>query len=793
MKKSVQVIISVFALVLAINTSASQLFVDPVRGDDGNDGKTAITAFKTIQKARDTVRTLNKDMKSDVIVHLRGGRYQLNETLFFDYQDSGSDGHAVVYRAYEKEEPIICGGRKVTGWKPVEGKPYFVAPVPERKAVKRKSPFKDNRTLPLHPRFYSCQKLSDEGFAAYFSQLYVNGVRAERARTSNVLTSSREEWWDNPETKAFYDGIYVNKSEMQNYTNPEDVRLLYLEEFKTLDAPLEAILPCDEDEMILKMKQPAFVKGSSWERFQPSSQFFIINALEELDEPGEWYLDQKKDVVYYYPRKVDGDLNKAEVYAPRVECLVKVDGTVMRRVKNMRFEGITFQHGNWTDPKDNYLGLSQAEIYKTYTSEFPGQVIVNYADNVSIVRCTVRHMGSCGIQFYEGCKNSLIEGNVTYDTTGAGITIGRWWFHKFECPPSSICVDTMVRNNVVRNTGRDYWQGTGLNIFVAYDCKVHHNDISDTAYTALHARAGGSEDGRVYIHPQIGKIEYKWNKVSRGFAGHKWGIGDGGHIYMHGRLPNSIITENYSLYANRSVNMEYYPDNDTIKSVWTNNVSRYSKAKNSFYKKAQSTVHHNYSDNRVTAGVQHHTLVKDENWPAEAIAIMDKAGLQPEYRDLLKSIYGHENLAQGKTCWASSELNDTASAKAGCDDNWETMWHTSDGGDGQAWWAVDLGAAHVIQRITILPRQDLYEAHVRSNLEVQASNDREFKTYDVLAERNDIPWYHKKPSATSHTRASNMWEQFLNVDGSYRYLRVKANNTNGDLNFAEFSAYGYRK
>lgn len=765
-----------------LTATAPLFYVDPLSGADTNDGSTPERAFRTIEMARDSVRKirLSQNQYTDITIALRGGRYELNETLFFDYRDSH-----VIYRAYKDEQPIICGGRKVVDWKPVDGKPYFVASVPERKAVKRESDVKDNRILALHPKFYQQQKLSDDGFASYFAQLYVNGVRAERARTNDVRTSSREEWWDNSETKAFRDGIYIKRSDIKSYTNPEDVRLLWLELFKTMDTPLESIIPCDEDEVILKMKQPAFLKGTAWNRISPNVEFFIINALEELDEPGEWYLDQKKDLVYYYPRTVDGDLNKADVYAPRVECLMKIDGTPMRRVENLKFNGITFQYGNWTDPKDNYLGLSQAEIYKTYTSEFPGQVVINYADSVTISNCTIRNMGSCGIQVYEGCNNTLIEGNVTFDTTGAGITVGRWWFHLSECPPQSISTNTMVRNNVVRNTGRDYWQGTGINIFVAYDCKIYHNDISDIAYTALHARAGGSD---AYIHPNIGNLEYKYNKVSRAFAGHKWGIGDGGHIYMHGRYPGSIIRENYSLYANQSVNMEYYPDNDSYKALWTENVSRYSKSKNSFYQKAESTVTHNYSDNGITDRVTEHTFVENDQWPEEAQKIMAKAGLQPEYKHLLGTIYGHDNLTLGKPCKSSSDMDGTHDAKASVDGNWKSFWHANDNAEGASWWSVDLEKEYIIQRLTILPRQDKNDTQARRMLEIQGSNDPDFKEYDVLAERKELPWYHK---TTSH--ATNMWEQFINIPKSYRYLRVKSTDSKSKLSMAEFSAYGYLK
>ena len=126
------------------------------------------------------------------------------------------------------------------------------------------------------------------------------------------------------------------------------------------------------------------------------------------------------------------------------------------------------------------------------------------------------------------------------------------------------------------------------------------------------------------------------------------------------------------------------------------------------------------------------------------------------------------------------------SATKGADGDWNTFWHTKTGGDGQGWWQVDLGKPYVIQKVSILPRQDLYQANVRSNIEVQASNDPEFQSYTVLAEQNEVPWYNK---TTSH--ASNLWEKFVDLPTPFRYLRVKSTKGPGSLNFAEFAAFGH--
>ncbi|HEX7260636.1 MAG TPA: discoidin domain-containing protein, partial [Luteolibacter sp.] len=178
--------------------------------------------------------------------------------------------------------------------------------------------------------------------------------------------------------------------------------------------------------------------------------------------------------------------------------------------------------------------------------------------------------------------------------------------------------------------------------------------------------------------------------------------------------------------------------------------------------------------------------IKDEQWPDEARKIMDNAGLEPGFRHLADHIYGHDNLAEGKVYASSSDSDVGHSANLGADNNWKSSWQGKEGTAGPCWWSVDLGEAHVIQKVGILPLQDKLEISARKNLEIQASNDPGFKTHVVLAKRNDLPWYHKMKS-------SNLWEEFINVPQGYRYLRVTSTDPKAVLSMGEFFAYGYRQ
>lgn len=78
-----------------------------------------------------------------------------------------------------------------------------------------------------------------------------------------------------------------------------------------------------------------------------NSAFYLTNAMELLDEPGEWYHDIESRKIYYYPRKGE-KISKAVV--PGIETLVWVEGTIDRPVKHIRFDNIAFQYTTWMRP-----------------------------------------------------------------------------------------------------------------------------------------------------------------------------------------------------------------------------------------------------------------------------------------------------------------------------------------------------------------------------------------------------------------------------------------------------------
>ena len=122
------------ALVLAAALTIAQgaraaLWVSP-SGDDANPG-TEEQPVRTVERARDIVRTINPDMADDLTIFI-SGTHRLFQPIEFGPQDSGTNGFSVVYTAAPGEHPVLSGGFPVTGWAVADRtRNLWSAPVPD--------------------------------------------------------------------------------------------------------------------------------------------------------------------------------------------------------------------------------------------------------------------------------------------------------------------------------------------------------------------------------------------------------------------------------------------------------------------------------------------------------------------------------------------------------------------------------------------------------------------------------------------------------------------------------------
>jgi hypothetical protein len=764
-----------------IHAASNIFFVSPAGNDVSGNGSMG-NPWQSIVAARDHIRTagLNTNMQRDIIVYLRGGRYPLTQTLDFTSADSGANGHYITYQSYSNEVATISGGRQVTNWKPVAGKPYWVASVPTNL------------------------------FGDYFRQLYVNGIRAERAH-SDWFTNVG--FFNDPATTQAVDGVTFNPANFKNYSHITDLRMLRVGIFKVDEFPVMDITTNASNGLIqVELQQPYcqarynYGRGSTDPNsLSSTNQWMMVQAFEELDEPGEWYLNRATHQVYYYPYSFE-DMTTAQIYAPVVETLVRFTGSsTTNKARNLRLQNLVFEYGNWLFPRDYFIGGAQAEILLPgvpansanpgYGYEMPGQIVLNNTEGVQFLGNTIRHMGSCGIQLYNGTRDTLIQGNIFFDLTGAAVLGGRWGGDA-AIPNQEICTNTVVADNVIRDIGADFMAGTAIDNLSHYGFQTLHNDMADSQYMGFHQRTFAEN---LAASAGIGGTVVSFNRISLANTGQRCGVSDGGYLYSFGVWPGSTFQGN-------DINVIDAPtgqmrgmmfDNNSYGLAAISNVVRNVKAGLLGYFLYTSLPGHlnlsreNYGDAtkntfRGVTNIHFHTFTGA--LPVIAQGIVANAGLEPAYTNLLKCIYAGTNLAQGKFAWASSHAGTNQSPGAAVDWDYNTVWQPAANDTNNCWWAVDLGAAYAIQRIEIAAQTDLNPPDARCNFQVQGANDSGFTNATILSEQGAVPFAYKANFRGMHFATS--WIKYVNNPQGFRYLRV-IKTASGTLNFSEFKVFGY--
>jgi hypothetical protein len=327
-----------------------------------------------------------------------------------------------------------------------------------------------------------------------------------------------------------------------------------------------------------------------------NSAFYLTNALQFLDEPGEWWLDVRNRKVYYWPRPGE-DPAKSTVTAPVLETLVKVEGTIDHPVSNIYFKGISFEHTGWLRPSlyghvPHQAGMYMLDAYKLKVPGTPDKktlenqawvgrpaaaVKVNYGDSIQFEGCSFQHLASTGLDMEKGNNACTINGNLFKDIGGTGILAGVYtdeatevhipWQPKDE---REITRGLMISNNLVTGVTNEDWGCVGIGAGYVKETTITHNEIADVSYTGISVGWGWTKTPNVMRDNSITA-----NRINH-YGKHCYDVAA---IYTLSAQPGTVISENYidsiykAPYAHIPTHWFYlYTDegssNITVKNNW---------------------------------------------------------------------------------------------------------------------------------------------------------------------------------------------------------------------------------
>ena len=462
-------------------------------------------------------------MTRGIVVFLRDGTYQLDGPLTFledaNTHDSGSNGYTISWAAYPGETPVFSGGIQITGWS-----------------------LYDASLNIYRAKVYS-------GLNA--RSLYVNGLRATRAQGWSGILSKTDTGYltDN----SSYD--------IAKWKHPEGIEFTAMSVWRFMRCGIDSV-----SGPALIMKEPCWRSATATPPITfPNFDYpwWIENALELLDAPREWYLDRHAGWLYYKPSP-DQDLATAQVIIPAAESLLEVSGAIGTPVHDLQFIGITFEYTNWADSGGpaGYVGIQSGFTWRLAASPIwwstltdsltgsdandalwtktPASLVVHYATSILLADNVLTHLGNAALNVEYGSRHTRIVGNLFYDISATGIQVGdneSVFFQTQAGAPGLLTYDTLIRDNLITQTGVEFTDGTGIWAGYVDTLVIDHNEIFNIPYSGVSLGWGwGIFDPTLARNNEISSNDV--HDACRGL----W---DCGSVYMMSAQPGSSIHDNY--------------------------------------------------------------------------------------------------------------------------------------------------------------------------------------------------------------------------------------------------------
>ena len=541
-------------LMLAPGVYAADIYVSP-SGSNRNAGTLQApkaTLGSALRQARELRRTKDASIDGGITIHLSGGTHALYEPVFLRPEDSGTPDSPTIIRSLAGEQAVLSGGVSVDGWKR-QGKLY-VADVPD---------------------FNGC--------SLDFRQLYVNGQKAVRARDVQDFEKMHRIRSVDAENEILYVPAIALSSLVETSprgkrslgeTSPAGKAELVLHEMWCVANLRIRSIEVQGDSAAVRFHQPEsrIQFEHPWPRPMVTtngrnSAFYLTNARELLDQPGEWYHDVRAAKLYYYPLK--GEVIRQAI-VPAVETLVNVEGTLDRPVSHVRFVGIAFQHSTWMRPSQKGHVPLQAGMYLTdgyaitpkmvrpdgnhlldnqgWLGRPAAAVRLSAANSIDFEACHFEHLGSTGLDYEWGTQGGTVRNCLFRDIAGNGIVAGSFSpaAHETHLPydPADrreVCTHLTITNNRITDVTNEDWGTLGICAGYVSNINIEHNEISEVSYSGISLGWGWTQTVNCMRNNRVHA-----NHIHH-YAKHMYDVAG---IYTLGAQPKTFITENrvHSIY-----------------------------------------------------------------------------------------------------------------------------------------------------------------------------------------------------------------------------------------------------
>lgn len=598
---------------------AGEIWISP-KGSDFNDGtcqSPKATLTSALRQAREWRRTEDNRIQGGITIYMEGGTYAFHEPVFIRPEDSGTKESPTIIRSVGDEKVILSGGICINGWKK-QGK-VWVADVP----------------------VFNGRPLD-------FRQLWVNGKKAVRARDVEDFEKMNRICSVDEKNEILYVPVVSIRRLIDNKGNlkAKYAEMVLHQMWCVANLRIRSV-EVQGDSAAIRFHQPEsrIQFEHPWPRPMVTtdghnSAFYLTNARELQDVPGEWYHDIDARKVYYYPREGE-KMQEAEVIVPAVETLVRVEGILDRPVCHIRFEKITFSYTTWMRPSEKGHVPLQAGMYLTdgyridpkmqrdylnhpldnqgWLGRPAAAVRVVAARQIDFERCRFEHLGSTGLDYEEAVQGGVVRGCLFRDIAGNGLLVGSFSpaAHETHLPydPADrreVCTQQHINNCYFTEIGNEDWGCLAIAAGYVGDVNIEHNEISEVPYSGISLGWGWTQTVNCMRNNRVHA------NLIHHYAKHMYDVAG---IYTLGSQPKSYVTENcvHSIYK-----PGYVHDPNHWFYLYTDEGSSFITVRDNW------TEGEKYLQNANGPG-----NVWENNGPKVDNVIRERAGVEAAYKDLL--------------------------------------------------------------------------------------------------------------------------------------------------------------
>lgn len=473
----------------AITVGAAEFYV--ARG--GNDAQPGTEAqpFATLERARDEARSARKrNPGAKIEIFVRSGTYELNETFRLGALDSGSREAPSIYRAYPGEKVLLIGGKRISGF------------VPHKGAILRTD-------------------VGAQGFTSEFRQLFLAGKRMTLARYPNEdpvnpnggfayvdgpLPKDADKYKEKPEYRPRQ--ICYKPVDARSWAHPELAEVIYFpwHNWLNISVPVASV---DREQRLITLTKDVKTHEGYPGGIRPGDRYFIYNVLEELDAPGEWYLDRAARTLYFWPPR---PLEGLDVYAPTTENLIEIVDASWITLRGFTMECCDGFAVSLHGARDCLVAGNTIRNTAGGRVGGGGGVNVYRGERCGVVGNDIHDVGNLGIWLRGGDKETLAPGGHYADNNylhHIGVLNAHGHGIKIEG------VGLRVSHNLMHDITRSGLFGGGNDCLVEYNHIRHDNLMTEDT-------AGYYNGGNWHVRGQIVRYNYVHDTLGYGRRGGKW-------------------------------------------------------------------------------------------------------------------------------------------------------------------------------------------------------------------------------------------------------------------------------